>query len=300
MGRKQRYDADYFPFFVKEGRTLTVIQKLYGLEGMGFFTNIMRMLTRTPYHHVQVKGEADELYFWTTIGTSKDRGEEMLKTLIITGKIDRELWENYRVIVSADLMDSLQPMYDKRTNPMMTIDEIRDKYSDDNRPEKKSTRGRNTQRREEKSKVDLSLRTEIFEIFYFKNFNRPHEELDKFVNHYDRTGWHDKNGNKVTNVIAAAKAWDQKNFKPNMPAKLLIKWQGVYQAMKEAFPNEAIKLLKYKPRKIENSNLHFQVPDQEAVSDIENEPMIVRSLSMAIREHFGDVKIQYEISNKIT
>ena len=50
MARPERHDAEYFPFYVKDGRTLFILENKFGCAGTGFFTNIMRLLTATPDH----------------------------------------------------------------------------------------------------------------------------------------------------------------------------------------------------------------------------------------------------------
>jgi hypothetical protein len=130
MARPERHDADYFPFVVKRGKTLNILQSKYGLEGIGFFTNLMRFLTMTPDHHYHVKNELDKMNLFAEIGiTDYQKGEEILSLLASTGKIDPELWGKYRVIVSPDLLESLKDAYLKRNNEIIKIKEIRVKVS---------------------------------------------------------------------------------------------------------------------------------------------------------------------------
>jgi hypothetical protein len=130
MARPERHDADYFPFVVKRGKTLNILQSKYGLEGIGFFTNLMRFLTMTPDHHYHVKNELDRMNLFAEIGiTDYQKGEEILSLLASTGKIDPELWGKYRVIVSPDLLESLKDAYLKRNNEIIKIKEIRVKVS---------------------------------------------------------------------------------------------------------------------------------------------------------------------------
>lgn len=124
MGRRSRRDADYFPFFVKEGRTLTVLQQNHGLAGIGFFTNLMRMLAAKPGHYISIKDRSDRLYLFARLGIDEITGLEMLKTTVETGKIHRILIETYEVIYCPDLVDSLSELYSHRTVKPFTIDEI--------------------------------------------------------------------------------------------------------------------------------------------------------------------------------
>ena len=128
MGRPERHDADYFPFYVKDGKTLFILESKYGLQGIGFFTNLMRFLTRQTDHHICIKDESDRLYFFAQIRCPEDLGTDMISLMVKTGKLDQELWLTSRVIVSQDLLDSLQDAYKNRNNPIIEISQIRLSY----------------------------------------------------------------------------------------------------------------------------------------------------------------------------
>jgi len=136
MGRKERKDIDYFPFFIKDGRTLFILEGKYQCKGTGFFTNLFRFLSRTPDHHFQIKDESDRLYFFTTTKCDSESALDMINLMVTTGKLDRELWEKENVLASQDFLDSIQEAYRKRANNCITLEEIRQKYI---------TTGRNTQ-----------------------------------------------------------------------------------------------------------------------------------------------------------
>jgi hypothetical protein len=52
----------------------------------------------------------------------------MIELMVKTEKLDRELWEDHKVIVSEAFLESLKPAYEKRNNKVITIDEIRNNY----------------------------------------------------------------------------------------------------------------------------------------------------------------------------
>jgi hypothetical protein len=166
-GRPERHDVDYFPFFAKRGKTLNILQSKYGLEGIGFFTNIMRFLALTPDHHYCIKDEIDKMNFFAEIGIQDEsRGLEMIELMVKTEKLDRELWEGHKVIASQAFLESLEPAYEKRNNKVITIDEIRSKFikggrsplSDPGNPARSDFDGvsgvGNTQSKVNKSKVN--------------------------------------------------------------------------------------------------------------------------------------------------
>jgi len=129
MARPERRDADYFPFYAKRGKTLNILQSKFGLEGIGFFTNLLRFLTFTPDHHYCIKDETDKMNFFAEIGIQEEsRGIEIIELMVKTEKLNRELWENYKVIVSEDHLLSLTDAYKQRRNKIITIAEIKQKF----------------------------------------------------------------------------------------------------------------------------------------------------------------------------
>jgi hypothetical protein len=129
MARPERHDVDYFPFFVKSGKTLDYLELKYGPEGTGYFTNILRFLSTTPDHHFCIKNETDMVIFLSRIKSSDEQKTmDIINIMVKTGKLDKELWEKHRVIVSEAFLNSLEEAYRYRNNRIITIDEIRAKF----------------------------------------------------------------------------------------------------------------------------------------------------------------------------
>lgn len=128
MARPERRDVDYFPFIVKDGKTLFILEGKYECKGTGFFTNVMRVLSRTQDHHVCIKDDADRLYFFAQCKCDEESGMDMIEMMVKTGKLDKELWSSCSVIVSEDLLLSITDAYRQRSNDIITIDQIKCKY----------------------------------------------------------------------------------------------------------------------------------------------------------------------------
>lgn len=124
MARPERKDVDYFPFYVKDGRTLFILESKYGCTGTGFFTNMMRFLCQTPDHHFCIADDADRLFFFSKTKCDEDSGTAMLDLMAKTGKIYAPLWVSSRVIVSPDLLASIKDAYVKRKNTIITLEKI--------------------------------------------------------------------------------------------------------------------------------------------------------------------------------
>lgn len=52
----------------------------------------------------------------------------MLETMVMTGKINKELWEKSNVVVCEDFLNSISDAYKERKNKIITLAEIQDKF----------------------------------------------------------------------------------------------------------------------------------------------------------------------------
>ncbi len=158
-GRPERHDADYFPFYAKDGKTLFILEGKYGCKGTGFFTNVLRFLTLQKDHYFCIADDADREWFFAKMKCDELSGMEMLHLMSKTGKLYSPLWISRQVIVSPDLLESLKPLYQNRKNEIITIDEILISYpinaisETGNTQEPVISEAGNTQSKVKKSKV---------------------------------------------------------------------------------------------------------------------------------------------------
>ena len=88
----------------------------------------MRFLCLQPDHHYQLEDDADVIWFFSKTHCDEDSGMDMMNIMAKTGKIDRQLWDNQRVIVSQDLLDSIKDAYRNRNTPIIEIEDLRVNY----------------------------------------------------------------------------------------------------------------------------------------------------------------------------
>ena len=185
MARPERRDADYFPFYIKDGKTLFILESKYGLQGIGFFTNLMRFLTRQTDHHICIRDESDRLYFFAQIRCPEDIGMDMISLMVKTGKIDATLWNEQRVIASEDLLNSLQDAYRNRKNKIITIQEIIISYTNnpityEDTPLNPEIGGHNPQRKGKETKGKESIEVGLSDL-PVDNSKPPLEEKPKIT-----------------------------------------------------------------------------------------------------------------------
>lgn len=130
MSREPSETVEYFPFFVKEGKTLFILdQQFPNNEGVGFFMKLLIQLAITPGHILDLEDESTRLFVIARLGVRDEkRFSELMQVLTRTGKIDSELWEKRKVIFCERFMESLKPIYDKRHRKLLSKSETRQKY----------------------------------------------------------------------------------------------------------------------------------------------------------------------------
>ena len=226
MARPMRKDADYFPFICKEGKTFSILRSRYPLEGVGFFTELCIILTTTPDHHIVLKDDLDFEYFASRINCEKEKAEIIIDLLVRTQKIHPDLWNNARVIVIPDLLDSLKDAYERRNNDIITIDKLVSDYI--NEVNVDINKDYDIQKPTKDSKVNKSKVNDSI----VKRFTKPTvEELtayckernnnidgEYFYNYYKSKGWM-IGKNKMKNWKSAIATWEKRDFNKGIDKK---------------------------------------------------------------------------------
>ena len=158
----------------------------------------------------QIVTSLDKIKAATGLSTSKIR--TCLERLKLTNEIASETTNQYRVITICN--------YDKYQNVCETSDKQDDKQiankSQTNRKQIASAISYNNNNNNITTKKNISLsctheeqREKIFKIFFLKNFVNPAAEVQRFYDNFGAQGWRRGNGQKITDVLAVARAWDQ-------------------------------------------------------------------------------------------
>lgn len=77
-------------------------------------------------------------------------------------------------------------------------------------------------------------RERIFEIFFFKNFVKPEQEVENFITHYTANGWRRSGGIAIKTaeqLIACAQQWRPKELKTRFDENLLVRYHLLWQNM---------------------------------------------------------------------
>lgn len=110
--------------------------------------------------------------------------------------------------------------------------------------EKKSKIKKNNLSLTPSSGVERIERETFLEIFFFKNFRRPLQEVERFIAHYSANEWCRKGEDKpVKNRIELAKCWEPKEEAQRFQPEVLTNWECLYLKAREINPTKAILLL---------------------------------------------------------
>jgi len=236
MARPERKNADYFPFYAKDGRTLFLLESKYKCKGTGFFTNVMRFLTLETDHHVNILDETDRLYFFSKCHCDEESGMDMLSIMSKTGKIDRELWEKH-IVASQALLDSLADAYRNRKNDIISMDEIREIYVSDVTNKVKcagnevndasNTQTKLKKTKVKKTKVKKSNSKEKKPIYASLSIPYPPESIDEVIKFFIENGYTKESAiNAFKYYEDQVPPWHDTNQKPvlSWKSKMRVVW----------------------------------------------------------------------------
>lgn len=117
---KKRKKISWFHHYTEHGKTLSVLEGRWGNNGYAFFFKLLEVLCCSDGLYLELN-DINKNYLLSITHIDETTLINIINSLVEMGKIDRELWENQRVIWYENLVDSLDPYRD---------------YSGANRPQK--------------------------------------------------------------------------------------------------------------------------------------------------------------------
>ena len=138
-------------------------------------------------------------------------------------------------------------------------------------------------------------RDKFFEIFFFRNFRNPLREVDRFVNHYQATGWMRK-GEKVVDKTALARAWAEEKTTepPRYPPAFLLCWQEIYETIPRA--NDCLSMLTdLETVEITAQRITLTVSKDVLLQLIERNALIVRPI---LNKYYPNRTLHYRVPKR--
>lgn len=159
MGRNEKNDVDYFPFYCKEGKTMHVIETKFRNDGFAVWVKLLRQLATTDFHYLDLRDELDVIYLSSRCLVEQEVLIGVLDILAKFNEIDGELWTKHRIVWNQKFVDSINDAYNKRRNKPLFRQSLIDKLNlnDGVKAVKQdiNTQSKVKESKEDKSKVNI-------------------------------------------------------------------------------------------------------------------------------------------------
>lgn len=223
MARPSRNNVDYFPFLCKEGKAMFYIETTYGNDGYATWVKLLRELAVANNHYLNLGDKVNLMFLASKCRITQETLLKILNDLSDLGEIDKELWEEAKVVWSQKFIDHIQDAYSKRSNKCIDLDSLRVLLLSLRvlKPSKSHSKGSiNPQSKEEKSKEEKS---NLYRSF--KHLSISIEEKEKLISEgFTKTEIDDtldsienyKNNKNYTSLILTCRNW-MKNDRKKTP-----------------------------------------------------------------------------------
>lgn len=113
MARPIKQKVDYFPHYVKAGRTLYILEERYGNDGYAFWFKLLEQLCDSDGHFIDCRNQSNWEFLLAKTHVEAEKAEQIISTLVNLGKIDADLWAE-RVIWVQSLLNNVTNVYERR------------------------------------------------------------------------------------------------------------------------------------------------------------------------------------------
>lgn len=114
MARPVKETVDYYPHFVKSGRTIFILESRYGNDGYAFWFKLLEILGDAEGHYYDCSIPNNWAYLLAKTRCSEDTAKAIISTLLTLDKIDGKLWNDRQVIWCQHFVDNVSSVYKMR------------------------------------------------------------------------------------------------------------------------------------------------------------------------------------------
>lgn len=122
MARPERNNVDYFPFYCKEGKAMYYIEQTYGNDGYSTWVKILRQLSVTNYHYLNLSDKVEFMYLSSRCKVTPELLNNIISDLCDLGEFNAELWKDFKIVFSEKLVNSVKDAYLKRNNKCISLE----------------------------------------------------------------------------------------------------------------------------------------------------------------------------------
>lgn len=114
MARPKRQTVDYFPHFVKGGRTIFILEDRFGNDGYAFWFKVLEILGEAEGHFYDCSNGSNWAFLLAKTHLTEEEANNIISVLIDLGKIDAELWAEKRILWVENFVKNLSEVYRTR------------------------------------------------------------------------------------------------------------------------------------------------------------------------------------------
>ena len=114
MARPKKQTVDYFPHFVKGGRTIFILENKFGNDGYAFWFKLLEILGESEGHFYDCSNASNWEYLLAKTRVTEEKAKDIINVLINLNKIDIELWNEHHVLWIANFVRNLSDVYRTR------------------------------------------------------------------------------------------------------------------------------------------------------------------------------------------
>lgn len=114
MPRPSKCVVDYFPHFVRSGKTMFTLEARFGNDGYAFWFKLLEMLGGADGHFLDLNRPDDWEFLLAKTRVSDVIADGILSMLSRLDAIDSVLWEK-RIVWSQNFVEFLSPVYKRRS-----------------------------------------------------------------------------------------------------------------------------------------------------------------------------------------
>lgn len=195
------------------------LRKKFGCEGICVYDYLLCEIHRKEGYYTEWNADTAFVvseYFFIT---------EELVSNIVEYCADLGLFSGHKLTEGILTSEEIQAEYKencKRSRRNVAIEERIDTQVISSTP-KESEEG--SQERDDED----DLKSQIHNLFFFRNFKNPQEEVQRFYDHYTAVGWKRNGGLKVKDKLALARLWKPRDETQSFPQEFLSGWEEYYQ-----------------------------------------------------------------------
>lgn len=208
MARPTKKTVDYFPHQTKHGKTLYIIEQVWGNDGYSFWFKLLELLGSTDYHFVDFNDLGTWEYFVASTRVGSEAAVLILNKLSLLSAIDDKAWSN-KVVYSDNFCANIIDAYARRNDDKPDINRV---YEYINSVYGVNILTENQKGKETKTKEKKIPPKQEEVIDYCKSRGKG-VDPEKWFDFYTSKGWM-VGKNKMKDWKAAVRTWE-KNSTPN-------------------------------------------------------------------------------------